>query len=86
MLAAAAAGSAPMPQTTEGYDGRLDIWLETWLREAMLDVLKLLAQARGQEAERHVRGRCAVRLKAQRLSLPACAPYECPASREPRTD
>lgn len=67
MLAAAAAGSAPMPQTTEGDDGRLDVWLETWPREAMLDVLKLLAQGRGQEAESHVRGRHAAWLKAQRL-------------------
>jgi len=32
-LAAAAAGSAPMPQTTEGDDGRLDAWLDTWPRE-----------------------------------------------------
>lgn len=67
-LAAAATGSAPMPQTAEGDDGRLDVWLETWSREAMLDVLKLLAQGRGQEAERHVRGRHAAWLKAQRLS------------------
>ncbi|THF60338.1 hypothetical protein [Pseudothauera rhizosphaerae] len=67
MLAAAAAGSAPMPQTTEGDDGCLDVWLETWPREAMLDVLKLLAQGRGQEAERHVRGRHAAWLKALRL-------------------
>jgi len=67
-LAAAAAGSAPMPQTTEGDDGRLDAWLDTWPREAMLDVLKLLAQGRGQEAERQVRGRHAAWLKAQRPS------------------
>lgn len=33
----------------------------------MLDVLKRLAQGRGQEAERHVRGRHAAWLKAQRL-------------------
>lgn len=66
-LAAAAAGSAPVPQTTEGDGGRLDVWLQTWPREAMLDVLKLLAQGRGQEAERHVRGRHAAWLKAQRL-------------------
>lgn len=82
-LAAAAAGSAPMPQTTEGDDGRLDAWLDTWPREAMLDVLKLLAQGRGQEAERHVRGRHAAWLKAQRL--PAEPGAQAPRSRVERT-
>lgn len=71
MLAAAAAGSVPgQPAAAgdaEGDDARFDAWLQTWPREAMLDVLKRLAQGRGQEAERHVRGRHAAWLKAQRL-------------------
>lgn len=66
MLAAAAASSARKQQAADGDDERLGAWLETWPREAMLDVLKLLAQGRGQEAERHVRGRHAAWLKAQR--------------------
>lgn len=71
MLTAAAAGSVPgrpaAAGDAEGDDARLDAWLQTWPREAMLDVLKRLAQGRGQEAERHVRGRHAAWLKAQRL-------------------
>ncbi len=71
MLAAAMAGSAPVSPADIAEASRIDAWLEEWQREEMVAVLKLIAQGRGQEAERRVRSRHAAWLKAQR---PAHAP------------
>lgn len=68
MLAAASAGSARAPQADAENDDRLDAWLGEWSRDEMAEVLKLIAQGRGQEAERRVRFRHAVWQKAQRPS------------------
>jgi hypothetical protein len=73
MLAAAKLGSAPvaLADTAEAY--RIDTWLETWPREDMLAVLKLIAQGRGQEAERQIRSAHAAWLKKQRPSAVSAA-------------
>lgn len=67
MLAAAMAGSVPVsPADNIAEEDRVDSWLEEWSRDEMVVVLKLIAQGRGQEAERRVRTRHAAWLKAQR--------------------
>ncbi len=75
MLAAAMAGSAPLSDSIAPRDlaetDRIDAWLTGWSGDETRAVLKLMAQGRGQEAERRVRSRYAAWLKAQR---PAPAP------------
>jgi hypothetical protein len=71
MLAAAMAGSPPVSPADVAEADRIDSWLEEWRRDEMVAVLKLIAQGRGQEAERRVRSSHAAWLKAQR---PALAP------------
>lgn len=71
MLLAAMAGSASVSPADISEAGRIDAWLDEWQRDEMVAVLKLIAQGRGQEAERRVRSRHAAWLKAQR---PAHAP------------
>lgn len=66
LLAVAAAASPPAPEAAAGDAGQLDAWLASWPREAMREVLKLLAQGRGAEAERLVRGRHVAWLKKKR--------------------
>lgn len=68
MLAAAMAGSAPVSPADIAEAGRIGAWLEEWQRDEMVAVLKLIAQGRGQEAERGVRSRHAAWLKAQRTA------------------
>jgi hypothetical protein len=66
MLAAAMAGSAPVSPADIAVTDRINAWLEEWSRDELVAVLKLIAQGRGQEAERRVRSRHAAWLKAQR--------------------
>lgn len=68
MLAAAMAGSAHVSPADVAEADRIDAWLEEWSRDEMVAVLKLIAQGRGQEAERRVRSRRAAWLKARRPS------------------
>jgi hypothetical protein len=71
MLAAAMAGSARISPADVAEADRIDAWLAEWRRDDMMAVLKLLAQGRGQEAQRLVRSRQAAWLRTQR---PAHAP------------
>lgn len=66
MLAAAMTGSARISRNDAAQAGYIDVWLDEWPRNEMVAVLKLIAQGKGQEAERQVRPRHAAWLKAQR--------------------
>lgn len=66
ILAAAMSGSAPVSPADIAVTDRINAWLEEWSRDELVAVLKLIAQGRGQEAERRVRSRHAAWLKAQR--------------------
>lgn len=66
MLAAAMAGSARVSRDAAAQAGYIDVWLDEWSRNEMVAVLKLIAQGKGQEAERQVRSRHAAWLKTQR--------------------
>ena len=69
MLAAAAAGSAHAPEAAQAETTEatlVDPWVDTWSREEMVAILKLIAQGGGREAEHQVRSRHAAWLKAQR--------------------
>lgn len=66
MLAAAMAGSARVSRNDAAQAEYIDVWLDEWPRNEMVAVLKLIAQGKGQEAERQVRSRHAAWLKAQR--------------------
>lgn len=77
MLAAASTGSARAPQAEAEDDDRLDAWLGEWSRDEMTEVLKLIAQGRGQEAERRVRSCHAAWLKARRPSGASTARRRC---------
>lgn len=74
LLVAAATGSVSvMPEeTTEG--DYIDAWLGELSRNEMVAVLKLIAQGRGQEAERRVRSRHAAWLKVQQPLGVSAAP------------
>jgi hypothetical protein len=79
MLAAAAAGSPRAPeaegaQKDKAQSARLDSWLDTWRREEMAAMLKLIAQGQGREAERQIRSRHAAWLKAQSHTSAPSAP------------
>jgi hypothetical protein len=74
ILVAASAGSARAPRTGAEEEGRLDAWLGEWSRDQMVAVLKLMAQGRGQEAERRVRSRHAAWLKVKRAPTVPAAP------------
>ncbi len=69
MLAAAAAGSARVPQADVIEADRVDGWLGEWSRDEMMAVLKLIAQGQGHEAERRVRSSHAAWQKTQRSSV-----------------
>jgi len=73
MLAAAMAGSRCVAQEDAAQAGAIDAWLGEWPRDEMAAVLKLIAQGQGRVAERQVRSRHAVWLKAQRPSPAASA-------------
>ncbi len=78
MLAAAAAASPRAPEAeeadnNEARSARLDSWLDTWRREEMAAMLKLITQGRGREAERQIRSRHAAWLKAQDRTSTAAA-------------
>ncbi len=80
MLVAAAAGSAcALEDGGDNVDdlaqsARLDVWLGTWSRDEMAAMLKLIAQGRGSEAQRQIRSRQAVWLKAQQPSSASAVP------------
>lgn len=74
ILAAAMAGSAPVSPADIAEADRIDAWLEEWSRDEMVAVLKLIAQGRGQEAERRVRSRHAAWLKARRPAHATATP------------
>lgn len=66
MLAAAMAGSACGSEVDAALAEGADAWLGEWSRDEMADLLKLMVQGRGHEAERQVRSHHAAWLKAQR--------------------
>lgn len=74
MLAAAMTGSALVSRNDAAQADYIDVWLDEWPRNEMVAVLKLIAQGKGQEAERQVRSRHAAWLKAQRPSSASPAP------------
>jgi hypothetical protein len=78
MLAAAMAGSEPVPEAASlqvaGAADPTQAWLNEWSRDEMAAVLKLIAQGQGYEAERQVRSRHAAWLKALRPSSTSSAP------------
>lgn len=77
MLAAAAAGSAHVPKTEQSETAEaalVDLWLDSWSREEMAAMLKLIAQGQGPETERQIRSRRAAWLNAQRPSAASTAP------------
>lgn len=74
MLVAAMTGGARVPRDDAAQADRIDAWLDEWPRKEMTDVLKLIVQGRGHEAERQVRFRHAAWLKAQRPASASCAP------------
>jgi hypothetical protein len=66
LLAAAASGScASTPEDAAATSPQMNAWLETWPREEMTAVLKLMMEGKGPEAERQVRSRHAAWLRAQ---------------------
>jgi hypothetical protein len=66
MLAAATTGSAQIPRNDAQQADRMNTWLNEWSRDEMMAALKLIAQGQGHEAERQVKSRHAVWLKAHR--------------------
>jgi hypothetical protein len=66
LLAAAASGScASAPEDAAATSAQMNAWLETWPREEMAAVLRLMIQGRGPEAERQVRSRHTAWLRTQ---------------------
>lgn len=66
MLTAAMAGSGCASEADSAQGDRIDAWLSEWSHDEMANMLKLIAQGRGHEAERQVRSRHAAWLKARR--------------------
>ncbi|CAN7756154.1 hypothetical protein SAMN05444679_12545 [Variovorax sp. CF079] len=73
MLAAAMAGSGCASEADSAQGDRIDAWLSEWSHDEMANMLKLIAQGRGHEAERQVRSRHAAWLKARRPSSASSA-------------
>ena len=75
LLAAAAAGSAPLIQTPTDAEGtrRLDDWLDGWPREELTALVGLMLRGREHEAQRHVRSRHAAWLKQQQPAMASAA-------------
>ena len=71
LLFAAAAGSEPAAPNETVRTVDMDAWLTEWSPGDMAAMLKLMAQGRGREAERHIRAHHAAWTKARR---PARAP------------
>lgn len=77
MLAAAAAADANVAEAEESHAARsahADPWLDTWSREEMATLLKLIALSQGRDAERQIRSRHAAWLKAQGQKPASSAP------------
>ena len=74
LLSAAATGSASVTRNDVAEADRIDAWLDELSRDEMAAVLKLVAQGRGQEAERRVRIRHAAWLKVQQAHAVSAAP------------
>ena len=74
LLAAASAGSVGLKQKDAAGDDHIDAWLAELSRDEMAALVKLVAQGRGQEAERRVRSRHAAWLKAQLPRTSSAAP------------
>ena len=79
LLAAATVGSVSVTQQNIAEDDHIDAWLAEFSRDEMAAVLKLVAQSRGQEAERRVRSRRAAWLKAQPAREVSAPPRRCVA-------
>lgn len=68
LLFAAAAGSEHIASSEAARAVDMDAWLAEWSPSDMAAMLKLIAQGRGREAERHVRMHYAAWNKAQHLT------------------